>query len=39
MLEGRSVVEITIVRYRSRIHGSQQAAWPKLTKLATSDPG
>ncbi|CAG9165064.1 hypothetical protein LMG23992_00210 [Cupriavidus laharis] len=37
MLEGRRVVEITIVRYRSRANGSRQVRWPKLTKLIKSD--
>jgi hypothetical protein len=37
LLEGQRVVEITIVRYRSRAQGSVSAGWLKLTKLAESD--
>ncbi|WP_376989765.1 hypothetical protein [Cupriavidus numazuensis] len=38
MLESLRMVEITIVRYRSRprVDGSRQMGWPKLTKLTES---
>lgn len=37
LLEGRRVVEITIVRYRSRARVLAPAGWPKLTKIAEPD--
>ena len=37
LLEGRRVVEITIVRYRPRVEGARPVGWPKLTKLSEPD--